>query len=749
MKKQILQQVYGVQSELSAHALAKKLTKNDFEIQFIEMDFCGLDLDLLEKQISKVSGPAKYLIYVSLKDLNVSGYPNIQKFMKLLETEPAIKQLKSSVTIKLDHHERIVLPEKNKKNILITSALPSVNNIPHLGNIIGCVLSADVYARYCRIRGYNAIYICGSDEYGTTTETKAIEEGLTFKQLSDKYHTLHAQTYSWFQIDFDIYGRTATPQQTEITQDIYKKLDKNGHIFEDKITQLFCEKHQSFLADRYVEGTCPFCGYEDARGDQCDACGKLIDAIELIKPHCKLDGATPVPKESKHMFLDLKEQQPALEKWYKKASLDGNWSANSQTITSSWLKEGLRPRCITRDLKWGTAIPREGYEHKVFYVWFDAPIGYPSITANYSKDWEKWWKNPENVKLYQFMGKDNVPFHTVMFPSTLLGTKDNWTMLHHLSTTEYLQYENTKFSKSRGVGVFGNNVMESGIPVEVWRYYLLSLRPESSDAQFTWAGFQAANNNELLANLGNFINRVVKFVNSKYKNVIPEYTPEEPEQELVKEVNDLLQQYINALENVKLRLGLKLVMDIATKGNTYLQSNKIDNTLFTNNKKRCDTVVATALNLSYLLSALIYPYMPSTTEGILRQLNLSHRKITDTWENNELFPGHTINKAEYLFSRIEDAKIEQLREMYSGKQKGGAADASANTKEKKKKKKSSAPAAVVPENMNADQKAVHDKITQQGEVVRKLKAENADASAIKSAVDELLSLKKQFSELTI
>ncbi|KAJ3274657.1 hypothetical protein HDV01_002499 [Terramyces sp. JEL0728] len=680
------------------------------------MDFNGLDLDVLEKSISKLTGPAKYLIYVSLKDLNTDGYPNIQNFKKTLEAEPVIKQLKSSVTIKLDHHERIVLPEKDKRNILITSALPSVNNIPHLGNIIGCVLSADVYARYCRIRGYNALYICGSDEYGTTTETKAIEEGLTFKQLSDKYHTLHAQTYSWFQIDFDIYGRTATPQQTEITQDIYKKLDKNGHIFEDKITQLFCEKHQSFLADRYVEGTCPFCSYEDARGDQCDACGKLIDAIELIKPHCKLDGATPIPKESKHMFLDLEEQQPALEKWYKKASVDGSWSANSQTITSSWLKEGLRPRCITRDLKWGTAIPKDGYEHKVFYVWFDAPIGYPSITANYTKDWEKWWKNPENVKLYQFM--------------------------------EYLQYENTKFSKSRGVGVFGNNVMESGIPVEVWRYYLLSLRPESSDAQFTWAGFQAANNNELLANLGNFINRVVKFVNSKYKNVIPDYSPEEPEQELVKEVNELLQQYISALENVKLRQGLKLVMDIATKGNTYLQSNKIDNTLFTNSKKRCDTVVATALNLSYLISSLIYPYMPSTTDGILRQLNLSHRKITDIWENNELIAGHTINKAEYLFTKIEDARIEQLREKYSGKQNASAADASANTKEKKRKKKSSAPAAV-PDNMNDEQKAVHEKITQQGEVVRKLKTEKADASAIQAAVDELLALKKQFSGLTV
>src|SRR5690606_14338947 len=231
------------------------------------------------------------------------------------------------------------------------------------------------------------------------------------------------------------------------------------------MTQLYCEKHDGFLADRFVEGTCPKCNYEDARGDQCDKCGNLLDPFELINPRCKLDGTTPIPRDSKHLFLSLDKLQPALEAWSRKASEEGNWSKNGRIITENWLKEGLRPRCITRDLKWGVPVPKtvEGFENKVFYVWFDAPLGYPSITANYTPEWEKWWKNPEQVKLYQFMGKDNVPFHTVIFPGCEIGTGENWTLLHHISTAEYLQYENGKFSKSRGVGVFGDNAQATGI----------------------------------------------------------------------------------------------------------------------------------------------------------------------------------------------------------------------------------------------------------------------------------------------
>ncbi|XJO76219.1 hypothetical protein BDV3_006775 [Batrachochytrium dendrobatidis] len=666
---------------------------------------------------------------------------------------PAPK-VNADVVIALDHHSRKISPKKNERNVLITSALPYVNNIPHLGNLIGSVLSADVYARYSRIRGENVLFICGTDEYGTATETKAIEEKLSCKQLCDKYFKFHDETYKWFQIDFDHFGRTITEQQTIITQDIYLKLEKNGHVMEDTVTQLYCNQHESFLADRFVEGTCPLCGYEDARGDQCDSCGKLLNAIELKNPRCKLDNAAPVARDSKHLFLNLTGQQEKLTEWFKKASSEGCWSANSQTITNSWLKEGLKPRCITRDLKWGTPVPKEGYENKVFYVWFDAPIGYFSITANYTKDWELWWKNPKDVKLYQFMGKDNVPFHTVIFPSTLLGTNENWTLLHHLSTTEYLQYESGKFSKSRGVGVFGNNVVDSGIPVEVWRYYLLSIRPESGDSYFSWNSFIAANNTELLANLGNFVNRLVKFINAKYDGVIPAYkTTGEPETKLISSVNTLLHQFIEALNDVKIRTGLRLFMDISARGNLYLQENRIDNSLFANSRERCDNVVAVAANLAYLISAVVYPYMPSTSEGILRQLNLPMRRITDTWNAEDITAGHKIGAAEYLFKRLDESLEEKLRQKYSGKQDPAAktgTDSGTATGGSKSKKSKSAKAAVPASNVvkTPEMIAVETRIAEQGGIVRDLKTAKADPNVVKEAVDALLALKAQLAALT-
>lgn len=278
---------------------------------------------------------------------------------------------------------------------------------------------------------------------------------------------LHAEIYKWFDIGFDYFGRTTTDAQTKIAQDIFLSLQRNDFLVEESMTQLFCERHQGFLADRFVEGTCPKCGYEDARGDQCDTCGLLLDPFELINPRCKLDGAGPIKRDSKHIFIRLDKLQPEIEEWVNKTSEGGQWSKNGRIITESWLKTGLKPRCITRDLTWGTPVPVLGYENKVMYVWFDACIGYISITANYTKEWEKWWKNKDEVKLYQFMGKDNVPFHTVVFPGSQIGTRESWTMLHHISTTEYLQYEGGKFSKSRGVGVFGNNARDTGIPPSV------------------------------------------------------------------------------------------------------------------------------------------------------------------------------------------------------------------------------------------------------------------------------------------
>lgn len=562
----------------------------------------------------------------------------------------------------------MVVPKDGERNILITAALPYVNNVPHLGNIIGCLLSADVYARYCRLKGYNSVYICGTDEYGTATETKALEEGLTCPEVCAKYYRIHAAVYDWFQIDCDIFGRTSTERQTVITQDIFKHLYDNGYFFEQSVEQTYCEKCSRFLADRYVEGKCPLCGFHDARGDQCDGCGKLINPVDLIDPKCKMCKSTPVIRSSKHLFLDLSKLQPACDKFVEESSVKGKWSSNSAAIAKGWLTEGLKPRCMTRDLKWGTPVPVEGFEDKVFYVWFDAPIGYLSITANLVKDeWEKWWKNPENVQLYQFMGKDNVPFHTVIFPSTLLGTNQPFTLLHHISTTEYLNYEAGKFSKSRGTGVFGNDARDSGIPASVWRYYLLSNRPEANDSVFTWDDFAAKVNSELLANFGNFINRTVKFCAMKMDGRVGEATLEPADHDFINKVNDQLYEYTECMEAVKLRAAIKTVMAISALGNQYLQDCRLDNKLLQNQPERCQTVIAVALNLCYLLSAIVEPFLPSTSDDIAKILNAPKRTIPSTFDL-DLMAGHCIGTPFLLFNRLDDTLVKELRVKYAGKQ---------------------------------------------------------------------------------
>jgi methionyl-tRNA synthetase len=579
---------------------------------------------------------------------------------------------------------KIILPEKGKKNILITSSLPYVNNVPHLGNVVGSVLSADVYSRFSKLRDRPTLYICGTDEYGTATETKALETGQTPKELCDEFFKKHKDVYDWFEIAFDYFGRTTTELQTEIAQDIFTKLHKNGYMEERTTTQPYCEKHQSFLSDRFVEGTCPKCQYEDARGDQCDKCGSLLDPFELINPHCKLDGATPVPRDTTHIFLRLDKAQPAIEKWFNKSSVEGGWPQNGVSITKSWLEKGLDARSITRDLKWGTPVPLPGYEKKVLYVWFDACIGYPSITANYTKDWEQWWRNPEEVKLYQFMGKDNVPFHTVIFPGSQIGTGDKWTMLNHLSTTEYLNYENGKFSKSRGVGVFGDTAKETGIPPSVWRYFLLANRPETGDTQFEWKSFIAANNSELLANLGNFVNRLIKFVNAKLDGVIPEFSATHVDETVdfpgfISDVNALLAEYVADMEAVRLRAGLRKIMDISSQGNLLL-AGRLDNTNLAENPVRTHTVIGLCLNLAYLIASIASPYMPSTATSIVEQLNAPLLSIPDKWTPDALSGGHKIGKAAYLFTKIDESKEAEWRERYGGTQASRQAEAEAKAK---------------------------------------------------------------------
>lgn len=550
---------------------------------------------------------------------------------------------------------------------------------PHLGNIVGSVLSADVFSRYNKARGRPTLYVCGTDEYGTATETQALKEGVTPEELCAKYNKIHTEVYEWFNIGFDIFGRTPTKHHTEISQHIFTQLHERNLLSEHVNSQPFCEKHGKFLADRFVEGTCPKCGYDDARGDQCDKCGSLLDPLDLINPRCKVDGATPVTKETKHTYLRLDVLQPKVEEWSKAAIEKGAWSRNARVITEAWLKQGLKERGITRDLSWGVPVPLPGYEHKVLYVWFEACIGYPSITANYTDEWRQWWYNPENVQLYQFLGKDNVPFHSVIFPACQIGTEDNWTKLHHLSATEYLNYENGKFSKSRGVGVFGNNARETGVAPDVWRYYLLKNRPESGDTQFEWRPFIDGNNSELLAKLGNFVNRIVKLVNSPkaYSGVIPDFDAQHlPEsfQASLAEITDLMKQYLAEMEAVHLRNGVLIAMKIAEAGNGLIQAHRLDNALIASEPKLAAAVVGTVINLIYLTSAIFEPYLPATTASIRKQLNCdflqipSEEDVEAGWLPTYIKPGHKIGQAEYLFTKIDDKKADEWKEYFGGSQ---------------------------------------------------------------------------------
>ncbi|XP_033115540.1 methionine--tRNA ligase, cytoplasmic-like [Anneissia japonica] len=642
--------------------------------------------------------------------------------------------------------DKPIIPVKGERNVLITSALPYVNNVPHLGNIIGCVLSADVFSRYCNLRGYNTLYICGTDEYGTATETKALEEKLTPKQICDKYFKLHYEIYEWFNIGFDYFGRTTTVKQTEIAQDIFWRLHKRNFLLEDTVEQLLCETCNRYLADRFVEGTCPLCNYEDARGDQCDKCGKLINATELKKPRCKVCSNSPVIRSSKHLFLDLPKLQPTLEKFLNKSTSEGDWTHNAKLITNSWVRDGLKPRCITRDLKWGTPVPLEGFKDKVFYVWFDAPIGYPSITANYTDDWQKWWKNPEEVELYNFMAKDNVPFHSVIFPCSLLGADDNWTLVNHLIATEYLNYEDGKFSKSRGVGIFGTDVCKTGIPAAIWRFYLLYVRPESQDSAFSWSDFVLKNNSELLNNLGNFVNRGLSFLEKNFNSVVPEMVLSEDDKNVIVAVAKELKVYVELLEKVKIRDALRQILSISRIGNQHMQATKpwdLMKTKKDEDRVKAGTVIGVVVNISYLISLMLHPYMPSVSQTIQEQLQattisnyLSEKFVC------QLQPGHKIGKPSPLFSKIEASQAEELKQQFAGKQ--NPVPSRQTPVALQEKTGTPEPALCSP----ADIEELKKLVTAQGEIVRSLKATKAEKAKIDTEVKKLLELKQNLAKMS-
>lgn len=590
---------------------------------------------------------------------------------------------------------------------LITAALPYVNNIPHLGNIIQS-LSGDVFARFCRSRGYDTLYVCGTDEYGTATETKALEEKTDPRSLCDHYYKEHTNIYKWFNINFDKFGRTSNEQCTEITQGLFNDLDKAGLIHEHVNKQLFCPHCNMFLADRYVDGTCPKCGSVKARGDQCDECGSLLDPIELKDPKCHTCGNTPEVRETKHLYIDLPALSDKLNEWVEKTSKEGRWSDNAINMTKAWIRDGLQERGITRDLKWGIPVPKAGYEDKVFYVWFNAPIGYLSITkqladelvkeGKQSFDWKSWWipaeseeaKGKEKVDLFQFIGKDNIPFHTVIFPCTLLGSPHEWTKLHHMSSTEYLNYEDGKFSKSRGVGVFGSDAIETGIPADAWRFYIFYNRPEKQDYQFTWKDFMEKLNGELIGNLGNLVNRTLLFVNRYYEGKIPDAPVDE---ELWAQVKELEKKATDYLEWADLKDAFRTMFEISDICNKKFQATEPWKAR-TENPAVADSLIH---NLCYVIKDLMImmnPYMPQYTQKIMSYFG---KTIEEKKVGMETKPGYTwadlgnteglttVGPTEVYFKPLDQKTMLAFREKFGGQQ-NKKEEKKADKKDKKQKK---------------------------------------------------------------
>ena len=560
--------------------------------------------------------------------------------------------------------------------ILITSALPYINGVPHLGHMVGCLLPSDVYARYMRMSGHEVLYICGTDEHGTASEVGALKENMPVSEYCDKYHQLHRQTYKDFNLSFDYFGRTSSPQNQEITYHIFSQLDKNGFITEKTMNQVYSVADKMFLADRYIVGTCPYCGYDKARGDQCENCTKILEPTDLINPRSTVSGATELEvRETKHLFLNLPKIEQKLEEWLK--TKEAFWPDVAYSIAKKWVKEGLQPRCITRDLKWGFPVNKPGFEDKVFYVWFDAPIGYIGITKQWSdenpaaRNWRDWWLDAEDVRYVQFMGKDNVPYHSITFPATLLGTGENWTKVDLLKGCSYLTFEGGKFSKSEHRGVFAADAVKE-FPADYWRYWLMANAPEASDSSFTFENFAGTVNKDLNGVLGNFVQRVMKMTSSKIGDTIPEgEAMQEIDNELLRILQKRTDDYFKYMEAIELRKAVNELRAIWVEGNNYISTTE-PWTVIKTDPKRAETILRICLNLTRIYAALSAPLLPDTAEKIMQKFNLSSADLPQlkgfdiAKEICALAPGTPFAAGEALFERISPERTQELQQKYGG-----------------------------------------------------------------------------------
>ncbi|WP_326573802.1 methionine--tRNA ligase [Actinacidiphila glaucinigra] len=566
---------------------------------------------------------------------------------------------------------------------LITSALPYINGIKHLGNMVGSMLPADVYSRYLRQRGQEVLYICATDEHGTPAELAAQEAGLPVAEFCARQHDAQKAVYDGFALSFDYFGRSSSQQNVEITQAIARELKQNGFIEERAIRQVYSLDDERFLPDRYIVGTCPHCGYDKARGDQCENCTRVLDPTDLIDPRSAISGSSRLEvRETKHLFLLQSKLSHEVEAWVDEHGKD--WPTLASSIARKWLTEGLQDRAITRDLDWGVPVPADTWpelaaEGKVFYVWFDAPIEYIGATKEWSdaapegeeRDWRSWWYDVDtDVRYTEFMAKDNVPFHTVMFPATLLGTRDKWKKVDFVKAFNWLNYYGGKFSTSQRRGIFTDAALEI-LPADYWRYFLIANAPESDDTSFTWEHFAASVNKDLADTLGNFVNRVLSFSRKRFGDEVPAGKEAgEAERRLGEQIAELLAEYERHMEDLQFRKAAQALRALWSAGNSYLEE-KAPWLEIKTDADGAALTLRTAMNLIHLYAVVSEPFIPATAAAMRGAFALTDD--TAVWVTPEearalaaVPAGTAFTVPPVLFAKITEEDLESYRERFGG-----------------------------------------------------------------------------------
>jgi len=554
-----------------------------------------------------------------------------------------------------------------KEKIYIGVAWPYANGSLHLGHMAGCYLPADIFARFHRLIGNDVLMDSGSDEHGTPVTITADKEKTTPQKIVDRYNQEHTQNMKDFGISFDLFTRTTTDNHTEVVQDIFSTLYNKGYIYKKEIESFYCHQCKRFLPDRYIEGTCPDCANESARGDQCDECGHLLDPEDLVEVRCKICGETPELQTTEHFFFALSKFEEKLLQWLEDKTY---WKSSVLNFTQNWLKDGLHDRAITRDMSWGIPVPIEGYEEKRIYVWFDAVIGYLSASIEWSKkhqgnlSWEDWWKNP-NAKHYYFLAKDNIPFHSIIWPSIIMGYDETLQLPYDIPANEYLRLEGEQFSKSKGLGIWVPAVLEQ-FDVDAIRYYLSINMPENRDSNWDWQDFLIKNNDELVGTYGNFIHRVISFTQKNFSSIPPQGILNEMDEKLIKEIAHSIDIIKNSLLDCKFKQGLKEAMSLAKKGNVYFNEKQPWQTIKTN-QELCKTTLHVCLQIAQALAVVLASYLPFSSEKVWKMLGHTESVHETPWDQalQPLPVGFELAKPKLLFKKLALEDIMEEKDIFS------------------------------------------------------------------------------------